>query len=179
MSLTEEEARKRVKKIRGFYRHLQSYVFVNLGLFALNMFTSPGGWWFMFPALGWGIGLASHAASVFQIFGGGKEWEERKVRELMAAEQEFVSADRLYNILDERISTLNQPPAKEADIRKLAARLEALEKRLGESGATVAPSPAPKKSDKDALLKSILIPEDDTQRSGGNPASAGKNKAGA
>jgi hypothetical protein len=65
MSLTEEEARKRVKKIRGFYRHLLSYVFVNQGLFALNLFTSPGAWWFIFPAIGWDIGLASHAASVF------------------------------------------------------------------------------------------------------------------
>jgi hypothetical protein len=46
---------------------LRSFILVNAGLFAINWFTSPqpfavGKAWFLFPLLGWGIGLLSHAA---------------------------------------------------------------------------------------------------------------------
>ncbi|MFY7813700.1 MAG: 2TM domain-containing protein [Chryseobacterium taeanense] len=44
------------------------------------MITSPGYLWFFWPMLGWGIGVAAHAANTFWI---GKEWEEKKIRELM------------------------------------------------------------------------------------------------
>ncbi|NNM68017.1 MAG: adenylate/guanylate cyclase domain-containing protein, partial [Spirochaetales bacterium] len=51
----------------GWWAHLRSFVFVNTGLFAINWFTSPhplalGNAWFLFPLLGWGIGLLGHAA---------------------------------------------------------------------------------------------------------------------
>ncbi len=86
---TQEElikAKKRVKAKKDFYQHLMSYAIVNLFLFALNLFTSPGYLWFVFPMLGWGIGLAFHYVGVFGIPGFdilSKEWEEREVeREL-------------------------------------------------------------------------------------------------
>jgi hypothetical protein len=41
----------------GFRRHLWSFVIVNSGLFLINAVT-PGPWWFQWPLLGWGIGLA-------------------------------------------------------------------------------------------------------------------------
>ncbi len=70
--------------MRGFYTNLAAYVIVNLGLFILDMLTG-GGTWFFWPLLGWGIGLAAHA---YRVFGAGRrlgaEWEERKIRELMA-----------------------------------------------------------------------------------------------
>lgn len=49
----------------AFRSHLMAYVLVNAGLFAINMLTSPGEWWFYWPMLGWGIGLAAHAATVY------------------------------------------------------------------------------------------------------------------
>jgi hypothetical protein len=49
----------------AFRSHLMAFVLVNAGLFALNMLTSPGTWWFYWPMLGWGIGLAAHAATVY------------------------------------------------------------------------------------------------------------------
>lgn len=49
----------------AFRSHLMAYVLVNGGLFMINMLTSPGDWWFYWPMLGWGIGLAAHAATVY------------------------------------------------------------------------------------------------------------------
>ena len=40
-----------------FHRHLWSYIIVIGGLLLINIMT-PGPWWFQWPALGWGIGLA-------------------------------------------------------------------------------------------------------------------------
>lgn len=40
-----------------FHRHLWSYLIVIGGLVLINVVT-PGPWWFQWPALGWGIGLA-------------------------------------------------------------------------------------------------------------------------
>ena len=77
-------ARKHVRQLRKFYEHLLSYVTVNALLAVLNYLTSPGHWWVIWVILGWGIGLVSHGLSVF-AYGGvfGRDWEERKIRELM------------------------------------------------------------------------------------------------
>jgi hypothetical protein len=83
-------ARERVAAIRSFHVHLFTYVLVNLGLFLINLLTrnSGGGWWFYWPLLGWGIGLASHAFSVFGAYGlFGQDWEEKQVRRLMEKEE--------------------------------------------------------------------------------------------
>jgi len=79
-----ERARKRVKALKGFYRHLAVYLLVNAFLLVINLVTSPSALWFIWPLFGWGIAIVVHAASVF---GGerlwGKEWEERKIKELV------------------------------------------------------------------------------------------------
>jgi 2TM domain len=47
-------------------------------------FLTPGGWWFYWALLGWGIGILAHALSVFGITGlFGSDWEEKKIAELM------------------------------------------------------------------------------------------------
>lgn len=79
LDLRYEEARKRVAELRGFYIHLTLYFVVNTGLFLLDLFQG-GGWWFMWPALGWGIGLIAHAIAYFFESGTwARRWEERKV----------------------------------------------------------------------------------------------------
>ncbi|MFH1501654.1 MAG: 2TM domain-containing protein [Candidatus Eisenbacteria bacterium] len=83
-----ERAKKRVEELKGFYHHLLVYVLVNLFLFVLNVLTSRGDWWFYWPLLGWGVGLGAHAASVFAGRGfWGKEWEERKIKQIMEKER--------------------------------------------------------------------------------------------
>jgi hypothetical protein len=49
----------------GFRSHVIAYAIVNAGLFFINIVTTPGQWWFYWPLLGWGLGLAAHAAAVY------------------------------------------------------------------------------------------------------------------
>ncbi len=79
-----ERARKRVREIKSFYSNLISYCIIIPFLTILNLITSPKNLWFFFPMLGWGIGLAAHGMSVFAI---GKNWEDRKIREILEKEK--------------------------------------------------------------------------------------------
>ena len=82
--LTYEQALKQARELRGFYTHLLVYVLVNAFLFGIDYLSDPGEWWFYWPLLGWGIGLAAHGASVYiGVRAFGADWEERKARELM------------------------------------------------------------------------------------------------
>ena len=80
------QAKRRVKRMKRFYIHATVYVLVNLFIIAGN--TQEGesilnmdNYW---TAIFWGIGLLAHGISVFvpNLFLG-KDWEERKIRELM------------------------------------------------------------------------------------------------
>lgn len=79
-ALAYDRATKRVKEMKGFYGNLISYCLVIPFLIFINLRTSPQYMWFWWPMLGWGIGVASHG---FQVFGIGKNWEEKKIREIM------------------------------------------------------------------------------------------------
>lgn len=91
-----ERARHRVGQIRGFYSNLFSYVVIIGFLAVINVLTYPGYLWFLYPAAGWGVGIAFHAYGTFArrgIFG--RQWEERKIRELMERERsERASGER-------------------------------------------------------------------------------------
>lgn len=82
--LAYQKATKRVKELKGFYGNLTSYCLVISFLAVLNLITSPEYLWFLWPMLGWGIGIAAHAANTFGI---GRDWEEKKIRELMEEER--------------------------------------------------------------------------------------------
>lgn len=58
-------AARRADMKLAFRSHLMAYVLVNGALFVINMLTSPGHLWFFWPMLGWGIGLAAHASTVY------------------------------------------------------------------------------------------------------------------
>ena len=82
-----ERAKKRVAQIKSFFVHIVTYVAVIAFLFFIDVFAEddPNNWWFYWPALGWGIAVVIHAATVFgPFFGSG--WEERKIKELMDRE---------------------------------------------------------------------------------------------
>ncbi|HET8754039.1 MAG TPA: 2TM domain-containing protein [Salinimicrobium sp.] len=90
-----EEAKHRVKRIRGFYIHLSVYILVNLFLLIVdNRNTSVFGFNQIdfsdfSTAFFWGIGLFCHWLSVFGhnlMFG--KKWEERKIQEYMEKEKQ-------------------------------------------------------------------------------------------
>lgn len=83
-----ERMRHRVQAMRGFYTHFILYLIINLALVIVNLITMPEHYWFHYTALGWGIGLMSHWWGVFgsRIFFS-RDWEERKIRELLEKEQ--------------------------------------------------------------------------------------------
>lgn len=82
-------AQKKVKKILGFYKHLATYVIINLFVIGIILYAQDD-WsnvWqsgvFSMP-LFWGIGLFFHAMGVWGpdlIFG--KNWEKRKIKAYM------------------------------------------------------------------------------------------------
>jgi hypothetical protein len=64
------------------------FVAVNGLLHVINFVTSPRSYWAFWPVLGWGMGLVVHAAVTFRWLPfSSKEWEERKIRELMEKER--------------------------------------------------------------------------------------------
>jgi hypothetical protein len=58
-------ARLRAGAKLGIYIHLTAYIAVNLVLVVVNLSTTPHYLWFIWPLLGWGIGLFAHGFAVF------------------------------------------------------------------------------------------------------------------
>lgn len=81
----EQRARRRAGAKMGWYIHASVYIAVNLMLVTIS--ASSGRGWAIYPALGWGLGLAIHGIVVFLVAGGGGmldrmvEQERRKLRE--------------------------------------------------------------------------------------------------
>ncbi len=82
-----ENAKTKVKIIKGFYIHAIVYICVNLMIIVSNSliankgFANADGY---MTALFWGFGLLTHAMSVFAPdFILGSNWEERKIQEYM------------------------------------------------------------------------------------------------
>lgn len=46
--------------MKGFMANLAAYVIVNAALITLNLLLVPTFYWFVFPLVGWGIGLTMH-----------------------------------------------------------------------------------------------------------------------
>lgn len=79
-------ARKRAEDVAGYTRHLVSYLIIIGALVVINLITWDGYFWAIWPAMGWGIGLAFHT---FNTFGPqmDKDWQERKARDILANER--------------------------------------------------------------------------------------------
>ena len=93
-----KRAKKKVNDLRGFYIHLLVYLLIN-GFFSINLLVREwfgGSSWresiedFSFFSLWffWGLGLLFHAIVVFDLnpfFS--KEWEDKKIKRILDAEQ--------------------------------------------------------------------------------------------
>ena len=58
-------AEKKADAKLGFYRHLYSFIAVNIGFIIMNLIFSPGEWWFYWITGLWAIGLIFHFLKVF------------------------------------------------------------------------------------------------------------------
>jgi signal transduction histidine kinase len=123
-----ERARKRAAAETGFYVHLMWYAVVMGFLFFLNLLTTSFQWW-LFPAIGWGFGLASHFAAVF-----GWRWIhervfepaiKREVRREVTIEKEVLRTEKQAS-LDELTATFAH------EIRNPIAAAKSLVQQMGE-----------------------------------------------
>ena len=66
--MTDEQRQQAIERIqakRGFWVHFAIYLAVNAALVLIWAVTSGSYFWPIWPMLGWGIGVAAHAVSVF------------------------------------------------------------------------------------------------------------------
>ena len=83
----ERTARRRAGMKMGWYIHATVYLAVNAMLAVIS--TLSGQHWAIFPALGWGLGLAIHGTVVFLVAGGGGIYQG-----LVQRERERLSVQR-------------------------------------------------------------------------------------
>ncbi len=82
-----QRARRKVRQLQHFYRHLIIYGVIITFLHIINLITSSY-YWAIWPTLGWGVAVAIHASQHLDwlpMFD--EEWEERKIQEIMAKRQ--------------------------------------------------------------------------------------------
>lgn len=84
-------AKDQVAEIKKFYTGIFFYVVVIGFLAGLNYYNNEWRYmWFLWPAFGWGIGMVFQAAKAFRWMPFmNKNWEERKIKELMDQEDDF------------------------------------------------------------------------------------------
>ncbi len=78
----ERLAQRRARAKLGWYGHATIYVLVNLLLAFLSAHSARP--WAIFPALGWGLGLMVHGASVWLVAPGGALYTQLLARERAA-----------------------------------------------------------------------------------------------
>ncbi|MBK7872709.1 MAG: 2TM domain-containing protein [Saprospiraceae bacterium] len=60
MENLQKAARERVKKKKEFFQFLAAYIGMCVLVVSINLITSFGEWWFIYPVLCGGIGVAIH-----------------------------------------------------------------------------------------------------------------------
>lgn len=81
-------AKKKVGEMKRFYTNLMMYIFFICALAGLNYYTNQfSNPWFLWAALGWGIGIFFQVIKVFNWTPFmGSNWEERKLKQFMDEE---------------------------------------------------------------------------------------------
>ncbi|MFN8643741.1 MAG: HAMP domain-containing sensor histidine kinase [Candidatus Binatia bacterium] len=124
-----QRARKRARAEMGFYSHLLWYLGIVALLALINLLTTSYPW-FLWPALGWGVGLFSHYMGTFgsrvmreRYFEPAVEREVRRERVVMQSEKQAS--------IDELSSTLAH------EIRNPIAAAKSLVQQMGENPTSV------------------------------------------
>ncbi len=80
-----EQLITQVKKVKRFYVHLTNYLLVICLLSVINFVTGTEEIWVIFPAIGWGIFVISHAVKTFEMFNFlGDDWEKKEVEKRLS-----------------------------------------------------------------------------------------------
>ncbi len=124
-----KRARRRAAAEYGFYSHLMSYLGVMALLALINVFTSyyP---WFLWPAMGWGIGVFSHYMAVF----GSRTLKDRYF--YPAVEREV--RRETINVRTEKQASIDELSASIAhEIRNPIAAAKSLVQQMGEDPKSI------------------------------------------
>lgn len=78
-----QDAIRRVKKIRKFYKELYSWIGTSIVLVALDLFFSGGITWSKYPVFFWGIAVVIQFFQVWHLQRMDKEWEEKMMRKFI------------------------------------------------------------------------------------------------
>lgn len=114
------KVKKRIKKKKDFYQHLNTYLAIGVFFFVLNSLTSFGRWWFYWPMFGWGLGLFFHYLDTFGMpFSGplDEAWEEKQLqRELKKRGVERLDLEELPDKEEAGLREEVQKPWKDEDL---------------------------------------------------------------
>src|SRR5271163_3973459 len=128
---TYMRARKRAQAEAGFFVHLMWYGIIIGFLFIINLVTGGfGGYpWFIWPALGWGFGIASHFAAVY-----GWRWVHQWVFDpAIAREVQREVLQEKEQLRTEKQASLDELTATFAhEIRNPIAAAKSLVQQMGE-----------------------------------------------
>lgn len=133
------------KPVRGVIMHLFVYVAANALLIAVNVMTGAGALWFLWPLIGWGVGIAVHAWLVYRALM--RSTVERYAREQrilgdIRAEREAAQAARPAMAMPPE-----QPPAKRPGRKKVVkARSGSKPATAGKAAAKPKPRKAPRRA---------------------------------
>src|SRR5438445_986858 len=122
-------ARRRAAAQAGFYAHLMSYLGVIAFLALINLFTTRYPW-FIWPALGWGIGLFSHWMAVFGSHVLRERYFDPAVERELRRERATLQTEKQASI-DELSSSIAH------EIRNPIAAAKSLVKQMGEDPTSV------------------------------------------
>ncbi len=107
--------------VRKFRANFASYVSVNGGLLLLNVVTGIGEPWFLFPTIGWGIGLASQYGKLWS-----SGYSMRDVLNRPAAPDALPAPTKGKGI--EPVSRLPLPEPTSGEFGKMAGQIEQMRK---------------------------------------------------
>ncbi|HZC47332.1 MAG TPA: HAMP domain-containing sensor histidine kinase [Candidatus Acidoferrum sp.] len=126
---TYERARKRAQAEAGFYIHLMWYGIIIGFLFLIYLMAGAGYPWFIWPALGWGFGIASHFAAVY-----GWRWVHQRVfQPTIAREVQREVLQEKEQLRTEKQASLDELTATFAhEIRNPIAAAKSLVQQMGE-----------------------------------------------
>ncbi|MBM4268456.1 MAG: GHKL domain-containing protein [Deltaproteobacteria bacterium] len=122
-------ARKRASAELAFYNHVMSYLGVMAMLALINVFTTRYPW-FLWPAMGWGIGIFSHYMAVF----GSRKIKDRYF--YPAVEREV--RRETMNVRTEKQASIDELSASIAhEIRNPIAAAKSLVQQMGEDPRSI------------------------------------------
>lgn len=160
---------------RALRQHVALWLAVTVFLFLINMLTSPTYPWFLFPFLGWGLGVAIQA--IGYLFGGPPKPRARKLKRLMGRlggerVRSGLSLEPTVRAMDAALrgapSRASEPPsmdtAMEWDARFMARRIDSNLAKRDEAAAGARVADETEAAVEDAALDEMIREESELAR---------------